>query len=84
LIIHRYLKILKSRNIPDPLLKAVVDIYTKEAWELLSLRRNELRITTGHGHLEGHLFKLWLVDCPVTDVSRHLQQCHLFVVTARL
>jgi hypothetical protein len=41
-------------------------IHTKEAWELLSLSRNKLRITTGHGHLEGHLFKLWLADCPVT------------------
>jgi hypothetical protein len=69
LIVHKgryYLKILKSRNIPDPLLKAIVDIHTKEARELLDLSRNQLRITTGHGHLKGHLFILWLANSPVT------------------
>jgi hypothetical protein len=41
-------------------------IHTKEARELLSLGRNQLRITTGHRRLKGNLFKLWLANSPVT------------------
>jgi hypothetical protein len=38
------------------------------AEELLNVSRNQLRIMmgllTGHCHLKGHQFKLWLVNCP--------------------
>jgi hypothetical protein len=56
----------------------------RRARELLSLSRNQLRIrtglVTGHCHLEGHLFKLGLVDSPESERCKKASETALHVL----
>jgi len=43
------------------------------------------KLVTGQFHLEAHLFKMGLVNSPsVTDIKRHPEQPHMFLVTVKL
>lgn len=62
--------------------------YPKIAGELLSLSQNQLRVLTScktGSHLNGHVFKLRMVDKPMcVDTNRQLKQSHKFSVTEAL
>jgi len=43
------------------------------------------RLVTGKFHLEAHLFKMGLVNSPsVTEINRHPEQPHLYLVAVKL
>jgi hypothetical protein len=61
----------------------------KKSWGIGQFGRNQLRIptglVTGHCHIKAHLFKLGPVNSPsMTDVNRHPEQPHMFLVTVKL
>jgi hypothetical protein len=56
----------------------------EQAGELLSLSRNQLkiktRLLTGHCHLKGYTFKLWLVDSSGCDSYKQASETALHIV----